>query len=413
MKHLIRLSMALLTVTVLIFYYGCDNKPENKEISGSTENVMKMGASKGVSDSDFLANAGSLAMNDPDKFNWTIFVRICQKANVQHGQSNNAIWETWPDDPYTYPNSPDLKDPPVWPADTSVLKQKVLEPIQQLLFLNQKKLNLKNAHIMIAPENGANEETRRNPASFNFIINNGLWYKQGLATVFNKRIGNGGTSYDPLDFPVDAIEVKAVWRKISKDSMAYFHWNYDNTGTLYGLIAFHIMTKAIPNWTWATWEWTGNPARCDDMGCHDAFGVTPANVNPNQQPNQGYPGGTLTNGLAQLFSAFGLSDEWKNYRLKGSQTDRIDATGRTTLVGNSITEEGFVASSSCMTCHSVASFDQAGNSQPTVGFIGDDSQNGPTDPKNFWANGKAPYGKLKYMPYDFVWGVRRAKAAKP
>ena len=44
-----------------------------------------------------------------------------------------------------------------------------------------------------------------------------------------------------------------------------------------------------------------------------------------------------------------------DYRLKGAQVDFTDRTGRPTIVGNSITEAGFVSTSSCITCHAWAS----------------------------------------------------------
>lgn len=393
-------------VSVTLLFNACkdqgNKEPENKPTSSSD------------SDSLFLATSGSLAVNSPDEFSWTMFARICAKAQQQskvgpnNVETNNAIWETWADDPTTYPSSPDTANPPVFGAVQK--KGKVLESIQQQEF--RRRLFLKNpqAHVTIAPS-GSSEETRRNAASFNFIINNGLWYTQGLMAAFKKNV-NGGT-YNPLTFPIDAVEVKAVWKPITKDSMQYYHWNYDAQGNLYGMVAFHIMTKALPNWTWATWEWTGNAGRCDYMGCIDSFGVTPSYEAPNATLNQQYAPGTLTPQLLAIFKQFGLGDEWKNYRLKGAQIDWIDATGRTILLGNSVTEAGFVQSSSCITCHSNASFDSGGNFMPSVGFTNSgQSQNGAVNPANFWQNGSAPYGNLVYLPYDFVWGVLRVSPAK-
>lgn len=42
------------------------------------------------------------------------------------------------------------------------------------------------------------------------------------------------------------------------------------------------------------------------------------------------------------------------YRLKGSQVDFVQSTGHRILLGNSVTEGGFMMSSSCMTCHARA-----------------------------------------------------------
>ncbi len=389
----------------LFLYMGCDQK--------ASEQKASIAVSPTVSDSEFLANAGSLAMNDPDKFNWTIFSRICKPAASQEGGSgkpatNDVVWETWADDVRTYPQSPDPANPPEWPGYGIAPQRKTLEPITQQSFRAHLLQKLGQVVPLIAP-NGGSEEVRRNKTSFDFIIKNGLWYQQGLASEFKIRTSN---TYEPLSFPTGAVEVKAIWRKIPKDSMAFFHWNYDAAGDLYGLIALHIMTKALPNWTWATWEWVGNTGRCDDLGCHDSFGVVPANVSPNGSEDKGYAPGRLTASLVQLFKDQGVADEWKNYRLKGSQVDWTDATGRTTLLGNSITESGFVQTSSCITCHSVASFNAKGVFQNTIGFTpSGQSQNGPVNPSNFWTLGAPPFGKLVYLQYDFVWGVLRAKAS--
>ena len=135
------------------------------------------------------------------------------------------------------------------------------------------------------------------------------------------------------------------------------------------------MTKDTPNWVWATWEQEDNPNRCDYMGCHDDFGVTPGDVAPNPQPSP-YPGaayapGTITPALAQLMQSLG--SEWQHYRLKGAQVNFTDPTGQPLIVGNSVTEFGFVQTSSCMTCHALATFN------PTLGALNFQSS-APTPP---------------------------------
>ena len=70
--------------------------------------------------------------------------------------------------------------------------------------------------------------------------------------------------------------------------------------------------------------------------------------------------------LEKLFEEFGYQGEWadqyKNYRLKGSQVDFTDGPGRSLLLGNSVTESGFVPSASCITCHARASVNASGAS---------------------------------------------------
>jgi hypothetical protein len=68
-----------------------------------------------------LTPGDNLAMNDPDKFNWQLFVLINKKADLQskvgNETTNNAVWETWADDGLTFPSTPDPKKPPAWPQN--------------------------------------------------------------------------------------------------------------------------------------------------------------------------------------------------------------------------------------------------------------------------------------------------------
>src|SRR5262249_30425568 len=158
--------------------------------------------------------------------------------------------------------------------------------------------------------------------------------------------------------PPDAIEVKANWLPLlDTDDPSRFHWNVDCDHKKWKLVAMHIITKAVPNWTWATFEHVDNPGRCDYMGCHDAFGATLAVTDRARQPLPGVPDAQIdlldsvypasascvkTNALLDIFKEKGLDSAWGNYCLKGSQVDFTAATGEPTRLGNSVTEGGFV-----------------------------------------------------------------------
>jgi hypothetical protein len=381
--------------------------------------------------------------NEPDMSAWKVFIAINalapsqQQVGPNNVTTNNAIWETWADDDLTFPAHPDPANPPQWPSNATtfpmlklhlpvqnVIRQLLLEhkspALQKTLLLQLLRvhpeietrqlftINPRNPPAGFTPEilivqTGGSEEVRRNKASFDFIVSNNLWYKSGLAKAFAAAAAGGA----PIAFPVNAIEVKARWIPIPASQKSQYHWNYDSTGTLYGLVALHIMTKALPNWLWATWEWTGNDGRCDYIGCHDSFGVTPSNVAPATPLGTQYPAGTLTPALLTLISAAGLGAEWQNYRLKGSQTLFSNTLAQPTLLGNSVTEKGFVQSSSCITCHGQASVDNNGNPNPTFGFLPNrQSSNGPLLPSMFYNSANPP--ALQYFPVDFVWGILNA-----
>jgi len=159
------------------------------------------------------------------------------------------------------------------------------------------------------------------------------------------------------------------------------------------LMSFHIFSKDIPLWVWATFEHKDNPGRCDYTGCNDSFGFSKtveggagnrqksnytvphqvsdhlADSNMVLHSDLRYGAGEKSEDLQELFRYFDIATDgagksglhpkesdfaWQNYRLKGSQVDFTDHQGRATHLGNSITEAGFMSQSSCVGCHSRA-----------------------------------------------------------
>ena len=111
-----------------------------------------------------------------------------------------------------------------------------------------------------------------------------------------------------------------------------------------------------------------NPSRCDILGCKDSFGTQTALVPPNAQPKKGYTSCVKSPALTALFAAATLDGAFAHYCLKGSQADFVDNSGLDIRLGNSVAEDGFVAQSSCMTCHGRAAFDQNGKATTNAGF---------------------------------------------
>ncbi len=239
---------------------------------------------------------------------------------------------------------------------------------------------------------GAQEEVRRNKATFDYIIDNDLWYLDGLAAA-----ASGGK---PINAPPDSIEIKAHWKPIQEADKPSYHWNTDKSGKLFGLIALHISSKALPNWHWATFEHVDNPQRGKVLGCRDSFGVTP----PNSCD------GKVSDALLNLLQKAGLGKEWQNYRLDGSQVNFIDSTGRPTLLGNSEVEGPFLTTSSCITCHAKAAVNGNGEflpvfkqNRPVEGNVG------APDPAWYFNSG----GTSKFLQADFIWGFSLANPVKP
>jgi hypothetical protein len=230
-----------------------------------------------------------------------------------------------------------------------------------------------------------------------------------------------------VNFPVDSVEVKTNWLPVSLLATYYpgipqdhFYIATDMVNgqpQQYALIAMHVISKEVPNWTWATFEHHANRGRCDFLGCTDNFGAQVAYVPPadNQGQNQGtvYATCTPTPALQAMFTAAGINSVFANYCLKGSQTDFTTADGLAVRVGNSVTENGFVPQASCMTCHGEANITAQGKATTSFGFVGGSGQVGPLNPSFYWSggSGQAPYyngqpGLTRTaISADFVWSI--------
>lgn len=401
-------------------------------------------------------NDPALPENFPDKYAWQLFVQVNQRAATQGPVggdpakvTNNALWETWADDQLTFPDKPNPDSPPKWPSDAVFLKTVNRVPFGSGIHgrgpsaapvVDVGKLDPAG----FASPNGVGEEIHRNKVTFDYIIENDLWYQEGIAKFFttSAKDANDPVKFTQVavNFPIDSIEVKGNWIPISESDKSKFHWNYNADGQLLGLVAMHISSKALPNWFWSTFEHEDNPGLGDYIGIHDSFGADPAHTPSNTSKlGQVYPPSRMTPELLDLLekNGFGLSnswgEEWRHYRLKGSQVDFTDSAGRPLLLGNSVTEAGFVMTASCITCHSRAAVTAKGASSYPVfgekqslplggitqqGAIGSQASlvntyNGPPDPAWFFHfSGKGT--RLLNLQTDFVWAIPfRAKPANP
>lgn len=359
----------------------------------------------------------NLSQNCPDMFAWTKFVEVNAPAP---GHPDLVLWQTWATDPDTFPSKPQPgecggDDPPpdacpVWPEPTrdDVLH---LEPSKRNDDLHPPEMEARVEAMMqgsgrVPPDLGAvaGETIRRNRATFDYIVDNDLWYQEGLAARFDENFR--------VDFPVASIEVKLNWLDLETyglDPARYFTVERELDGelTTLGLVAMHVSTKDLPKWFWSTFEHVDNPGRCDFIGCHDSFGVTPEEIPPRQVLKMPYPAGDLTPALETLMDDAGLNPVFKNYRLKGSQVDFTDDRGEPILLGNSVTEYGFVPTASCITCHGRAGTDMNGQKPANLRIFGEklsgQTFNGPLDPELYYDEHDQTRRYL--LQTDFVWAI--------
>jgi hypothetical protein len=347
------------------------------------------------------------AENNPDKVAWQIFIQVNSRAG-----GTNSVFETFASDTDTFKANPQYPTGPT----VSALHPPILETIAA-------ETALKNGVLLPAippdPARSGGEETRRNRAAFDFIVQNNLYKVSGLKAAFGKT----------LSFPIDAIEVKANWVPVdliptfTKNQVTLaqvpqlYHVNADKDGNKYALVSMHVISKQVPNWTWATFEHRYNPGRCDIIGCHDSLGAQTPLVPPQSTPGQIYPDCTKSAALGALLAAADIEPVYVNYCLKGSQVDFVDNAGLDIRLGNSVTEDGFVASSSCITCHGRAAFDRDGQVTSPAGFVNVNVRPpigplGPLLPTWYWSfTGQPPI--FEGMPgltrtgtsADFVWSI--------
>lgn len=339
------------------------------------------------------ADPASLAVNDPDQFSWSLFTQVVAPAASQG--NNDVLFETWASDGDTFKLSPQFPGA----ATPMVLHAPVLASVMP------QRLGLQ-PHVLP----GGSEEVRRNKAAFQFIVDHGLNTADGLVKAF--------ASGAPIVFPNDAVEVKANW--IPADSpgidRSKYHINTASDGKQYTLVAMHLISKEIPNWTWATFEQQDNAGRCDFIGCHDTYGAAVPNVAPQTTTGHQYPACGKTPAVKALFDAAKIDAVWQNYCLKGSQVDFTDSTGVPIHLGNSVTEAGFANTSSCITCHSRAVVNSSGKATSQAGFLSPAptalcptgapcSPNGVPLPTWFYSNPGTPAQKLTALQVDFVWAI--------
>jgi hypothetical protein len=355
-----------------------------------------------------------------------------------------------------------------------------------------------------------NELVYRNEPMVNYVFGGELYYAEGLGRVYDNFVraisayaprwpqpSNPAGSYAAtpslvsINLPISSVMVKANWLAADQ-APTYGIDPYDTKNPFiimdlvpqsndnappadgkpaqkkpYILLSLHISSKAVPNWTWATFEHVANQGRCDWTGCNDSFGyadtqtpqidqapaaglATPANnftpphavktIDGAQQQafdlaKRYLDNDRISSQLDAIFKSFEIGSGsdinrsgrptvqdagWRSYRLKGSQTNFVTATGRTSRLGNSVTEAGFVNSASCITCHARAGATKEG--VPPLSIFADSlsdagipkSVNGP--PNEAWFNVNAFYGVqgereapgIHAIPTDFVWGFRLA-----
>ncbi|MCE9597057.1 MAG: hypothetical protein K8S54_03735 [Spirochaetia bacterium] len=349
------------------------------------------------------------AANNPDKYAWDIFMELNVPADMEKGRgvaSTKAlgtpgitVWESWKlarnvftsngCKPTSWENWDDEQS-----KDPTKLRRG-LDPTKAKLALGRPTGT--PAHILIDASNPLGNETRMNKAAFDFIVQNDLFTIDGQEKFHKEN--------KPIDLPVAAREVKGAWRLLTPVEAGSKRYHMATIGDkVYGLTGLHIITKDLPQWFWSTFEHVDNPL---------------PETNGILYFDRHTRGGTRLPGSV-------ANTKWQYYRLRGTQTDFTDLAGRGTLLSNTQIEQGFQASSSCVSCHAHATIgpktsDKANRlpifPRQTIVFLdpGKPEQSemglqifgwtGRPDPNDFY---DVATGRRKYTQTDFMWSFFRA-----
>lgn len=352
-----------------------------------------------------------------DEYAWRLFIALNWPADVRarradpgapFGADRPVVWETWQNTADTYLEGG--ADPGPWSSGGTagpVATQRRFETVTLKDFPNARHIVGGRMVPLVDPVSNARRltEIRMNRAAFEYIRAHELYNLDG-----QRRIA---ALHQAVNFPPQAIEVKAKWRPIRADEGSRYHTVQvrlaDGTVRLYGLTALHLVSKVLPAWFWATFEHVDNPSLADGEGwqlpSNDRFSCRGEAADCNREPRGIGLEGTV----------------WRNYRLRGTLTRFADAANRPLLLANSELEAGLQHSSSCITCHSRASIGLAAGA-PLRLPIFDSSDDGPAPtlptrrgfvglPRADWFEGSDAGGqpRPRFQALDFVWSLSKAQ----
>lgn len=358
------------------------------------------------------------AVFEPDKYAWKLFVSLNWPANAAQkvadpakpfGSPGPVVWETWRN---VREGTPDTvfpaqgADPGPWlgggsPVIARQERQFDATPRQLQGFAalqnSMRPAGRPGPAVAFDAPIGAGNEVRLNQTAYDFIRQNKLYNIEGQVAQF-------AAGKENLNFPPNAKEIKAQWRKIKETDKPRYHWAEItlNNGQKepWGMTALHISTKDLPNWLWTTFEHIDNKTPGPVEGGPPNLGWLTKSSDKLACP-------TPPHDCEQVPPGLGLQGtKWENYRLRGSQIDFVTSFGTPTVLANGQIEAPFQRNSSCITCHARATINRNGTQD--VGFL--PPFTGAPNPNEFFD----PQTRQRtFMQLDFVWSLRRASSVTP
>jgi hypothetical protein len=328
-----KISFVLALISMIIVF-SCGQPNQSEQHLAETPNLKPW---QYAQDSNYV-------LEHPDRFAWELFRALnwpadttTLKANPKKhfGAPGWVVWQTWKTAPEIF--LPDGSKPKGWlQKDFGLRTSEHFSPFS---------IKEQMPDISSDPTYGL-EEVIMNKEAFDYVVSNKLYNLNGQYAKYHNN--------QKINFPLSAIEIKVKWRSIPDTNYdkARYHWQYvqvkDSGQTkklLYGLVSMHITSRVLKKWLWATFEHVDSRSQKhpgDDgwlLPTKDSFACADPPYDCERAPTN-----------------FGLEgNKWQYYLLRGTQTDYLDEGGEALLLANSNVERGFQLSSSCITCHSLAS----------------------------------------------------------
>ena len=212
------------------------------------------------------------ALNAPDELAWQLFIQVNAAAG-----GTNALFETWGSDTDLFQMNPQ------WPTTPKpmALRRPIVPTVGR-----EALQRMRPSPARRAAGHRRRGRPRRRGATRRLRLHRKQQPLQGQRPAGGLRQGHllpgrldrgegelaAGRRRSPA-FTLNRVTAAQVPQ--------HFHVNTGSDGNQYALVAMHVISKLVPNWTWATFEHQLNPGRCDIIGCRDPFGAQTAVVAPN------------------------------------------------------------------------------------------------------------------------------------
>lgn len=349
MKTNTRYILPMLLIASVVLFFQCSREPREVKTQQKEIPLDKL----------------NMAMNQPSKFAWLLFA---EHFAPNDKDPKGTKWDSWIEQNEVYGNPCGVG--PVWPSG---IVAKKLHKSVQFGIINRQSGSSDGLEVITGVPFW--QEVRINRPFFDYVLKNDLWYLEG---IYQKASNEG------IDLPLESTVIKSDWKIIpAADTSRYysklhvFPDSLDNQPVYIGLAAFHLVSKELPHWFWSTFEHKDNIGRCDNIGCKDDFGNTLPWIPPHKIDSLEYAPGKVTAALNEVFERYEINPVFKNYRLRGTQTEFTNSKGENIYLGSSVLEAGFVESSSCKTCHALSTLD---SNYSSLNFLVSDSVNWSREP---------------------------------